>query len=240
MIFSENVKIGLKDIDSNKNLKLKSILEYFENIAGHHADSLNYGLNNEEVKNNWILLDWKVQILQNIKYGQNLKVTTWSKSIDKCYGIRNFQIFDENNNLCVIASSKWLLINMSNGTIARADSKLIETFESEPNNSVFEDETFTKIPIPETFINSTPYEVKITDLDIFKHMHNLNYLDLAILALPSNLQEDNNFSNLRISYKKELKKDDKVFCKYVYENNKHIIVIENQETNVIHSIIELN
>ena len=70
-------------------------------------------------------------------------------------------------------------------------------------------------------------------------MHNLYYLDLAYEALPQDVYEKRPFDEIRIMYKKEIKLGDVVVCKYSYENNKHIVVIESQDGEKLHAIIEL-
>ena len=69
-------------------------------------------------------------------------------------------------------------------------------------------------------------------------MHNLYYLDLAYEVLPEKVYNEKTFNNVSVNYKKQIKLGDIVICKYTYENDKHIIVIENQD-GVIHAIIEL-
>ena len=122
MIYKENFKMGLKDIWKNNEINNKAILEYLEDIAGYHSDSIGCGLNSSEQSHlNWILLDWKVKVIKRPKYGQTLEISTWSRKVEKFYAYRDFEIYDEENNLCVIATSKWLLINNQTRKIARVE-----------------------------------------------------------------------------------------------------------------------
>lgn len=240
MIYKETIKIGLKDIEKQNYLGNKAILEYLENIAGHHADSLGYGLNTmDETDLTWVLLEWKIKVLKRIQYGQNLTLHTWSRSIERCYGNRDFEIYDENNELCVIATSKWLLLDVKKGSIAKADYEMIQKYDSEHNKAVFENEKFDKIGIPEIFKSNFKYKVNRKDIDVIGHMHNIYYLDLAYEALPEDIYEKRLFENIRITYKKEIKYGEVVNCKYTFKDNKHIIVIEDEEGNIVHAIVEL-
>ena len=238
MIYTEHTKIGLKDIEKENFLSNRAILEYLENIAGHHADSIGYGLNTmDETGLTWVLLEWKIKIIRRIQYGENLTINTWSRSIEKCYGNRDFEIFNEKNELCVIASSKWLLIDIKKGSIAKPDKEMIQKYESEHDKYVFEDEKFEKISIPENFESSIIYKVNRKDIDVIGHMHNIYYLDLAYEALPENIYEKRLFNNIRITYKKEIKQGEVLNCKYSFYNNKHVVVIESKD--ILHAIIEL-
>lgn len=241
MVYVEKVKTGIRDLEKGYFLGNQEILEYFENIGAHHSDSLGYGLNSiNETKVIWILLDWKVKVINKIKYGQELTIKTWSRSIERCYGNRDFEIYDENDNLCVIASSKWLLLNAEKGKIAKANDEMIKKYASEPDRKVFEDEKLEKLQIPTKFDSNMLYKIQRRDIDFNGHMHNLYYLNLAYEALPEEVYKNEIFNNVRINYKKEIKYGETVNCKYAFENNKHIVVIESEDGNTLHATIELS
>ena len=70
-------------------------------------------------------------------------------------------------------------------------------------------------------------------------MNHLYYLDLAYEALPEDIYDQRPFDEIRIMYKKEIKLGDTVVCKYSYENDKHIVVIQSEDEKTLHAIIEL-
>lgn len=239
MIFNETVKIGLKDIEKDNILGNKAILKFFENIAGHHSDSLGYGLNNSnETHLSWILLEWKIRSIKRIEYGEELSIDTWSRSIEKYYASREFKMYNSKGELCVIGTSKWLLINTEKGSIVKPDETMIAKYESEPDNSVFE-EDLEKIKAPEEYTNELLYTVRRKDIDFIGHMHNLYYLDLAYEVLPDDVYEKRLFNDVRITYKKEIKLGETVKCKYANVENKHVVVITSEDDKTVHALIEL-
>ena len=238
MIYKEKVKIGLKDVWKDNKISNKAILEYLENVAAYHSDSVGYGINTSAQTNvSWILLDWKVEVLKRPEYGQTLDIHTWSRKIVKYYAYRDFEIYDDKKNLCVIATSRWLLINNETGKIQKVENEMAEKYESEINKRVFEEE-IDKLKVPEKYECSIIYETKRKDIDIIGHMHNLYYLDLAYEAFPEEVYNKRPFDKVRIMYKKEIKLGDRVICKYAFENKKHIVVIQSQDEAVLHAIIE--
>lgn len=240
MIYKEKFKIGLKDVWKGEEISNIAILEYLENIAAYHSDSVGYGVNTTKQTNlNWLLLDWKVKVLKRPKYGQELEIHTWSRKIEKFYAYRDFEIYDEQMNLCAIATSKWLLVNSKTGKISRVDSEMAEKYQSEIDKMVFENEEITKMNIPENFENEIIYQVQRRDIDVIGHMHNLYYLDIAYEALPKDIYEERHFDNVRIMYKKETKLGEKVVGKYSNVEGKNVVVIQSEDGKVLHSIIEL-
>lgn len=240
MIYKEKFKIGLKDVWKGEEISNIAILEYLENIAAYHSDSVGYGVNTTKQTNlNWLLLDWKVKVLKRPKYGQELEIHTWSRKIEKFYAYRDFEVYDEQMNLCAIATSKWLLVNSKTGKISRVDSEMAEKYQSESDKSVFKSEEITKINIPKNFENKIIYQVQRRDIDVIGHMHNLYYLDIAYEALPKEIYDKRPFDNVRIMYKKETKLGEKVVGKYSNVGGRNVVVIQSEDEKVLHSIIEL-
>ena len=239
MIYKEKFKIALKDIGKNNEVNNKAILEYLENIACYHSDSLGYGIHrSDETQILWLLLDWKIKVIKRPKYGKNLNIHTWSRGFMKCYAFRDFEIYDEDNDLCVIATSKWLMLNKKTRKISKVEDEIGSKYDSESEKSVFENE-IEKIDIPENYQSSISYQVKRKDIDVIGHMHNLYYLDLAYEALPEEIYNKRPFDEIRIMYKKEIKIGETVICKYANDGDRHIVAIESEDGKILHSVIEL-
>ena len=120
MIFKEQFTMQLKDIGKENYMKNRAILEIFENIGTHHSDIAGYGPNDiRRTGVTWVLLDWKVQVLKRPKYGEKLNVSTWGRTMKRTYTYRDFEMYDEENNLCVIGTSKWVLIDIETGRISK-------------------------------------------------------------------------------------------------------------------------
>lgn len=238
MFYKEKVKIQLKDFGKNGYIKNRAILEMFENVATYHSDSVGHGPNNiGKTKTSWVLLDWKFKVIKRPKYGQILNVCTWGRCMKKAFTYRDFEVRDEENNLCVIGTSKWVLIDINSGKIVRINDELVNDYKPE-EKSVFQEE-LTKLKEPERFEFEYIYKVARRDIDLNGHMHNLYYLDLAYEALPQEIYEKRPFDNVRIEYKKEIKYGEIIKCKYSFVNEENIVTILDESESKTHAIIIL-
>lgn len=239
MEYKENFKLGVDDIDKECNITNKSILRIFENIAGYHSDTIGRGVMSKDEKGStWILLEWKVKVLKRQRYGDIIKAKTWARSFKKYYTYRDFEIYNKSGEICVIGTSKWILLDLNKSKIAKFDENLIKNYGIVDKN-VFNKEEIEKIKEPENYENEILYKINRKDIDFNGHVHNLNYLDLAYEALPENIYLENNFDNIRITYKKEIKLGETVKCKYGKEKDKHIVSIFSEDESIKHAIIEL-
>lgn len=239
MIFESTAKAGLKDIGKNNLIKNETILELLENTAGEHSDAVGYGvLNIEQTKASWVLLEWKVKIIKRPIYSEKLTIKTWGRYFQKAYTYRDFEIHNTKGELCIIATSKWALIDINTHSIIRLTDELKNLYKPE-EKSVFEEETLSKLEVPTEFTNQIQYTIGRKDIDINNHMHNTYYLDLAYEALPEEIYNERPFDEFRITYKKEIQLGSRVTCKYANKENKHTILITNEEKNTVNAIIEL-
>ena len=239
MFYEEKFKIGLKDIGKENRVKNKAILEMLENIGAFQSDLIGYGIN-DVLKNKvtWILLDWKLKIIDRPKYDQEIKIKTWARYANKFFTYRDYELYVD-SKLVAIATSKWALVNVETGKMAGISQKVLDAYQVEEKH-VFEEKNMDKIKAPDNYESSIKYTVIRKDIDVNKHLHNLYYLDLAYEALPEEVYEQERpFDNVRIMYKKEVKLGEQVECQYTKQGQKHIVTIKNKDNTKIHSVIEL-
>jgi len=239
MVFESTVKSGLKDIGKNNLIKNEAILEMLENVAGEHSNKVGYGaLDIEKTMLSWILTDWRVKVIKRPMYSEVLKVRTWGRYFQKAYTYRDFEIFNSKGELCVIATSKWALLDLNKRSVTRLTDEIKNAYQPE-ENFVFDEEILEKPDVPIEFSNEFKYTVTRKDIDINDHMHNTYYLNLAYEVLPEEVYNNRPYNEFRITYKKEITLGDTVTAKYAYNEGKHFVVITNDEKNVINAIIEL-
>ena len=240
MIVENNYTVKLSEIGKENKVTNKAILSYLEDIGGIHSNMAGTGvLDIPKTHLTWVLLEWKLQVIRRPNYSEKIKVTTWSRDAVKCYAYRDFEIYDMEENIVAKAISKWVLIDIEKGSIVKVDNELLSKYEPEIDKTVFEGEKFEKIKEPEKYELDTEYQVKRADIDVNNHMHNLNYIDLAVEALPEDEYKQNEFNNIRITYKKEIKLGETIKCKYAFQDGKNIVAVKSEDEKILHAIIEL-
>ena len=242
MIVENEYRIKLSDINRENKATNKAILSYLEDVGGKHSDLAGYGiLDIPQTHLSWIIIEWKLRVIRRPNYGEKIKATTWSKNAIRCYAYRDFKVYDEQGNVIILASSKWVLVDTIKGKIVRIDDELLKKYQPELDMFAFDsqNEDFPKMREPDKYQSEVEYKVRKADIDVNDHMHNLNYVDLANEALPEEVYNKGNLNNIRITYKKEIKLGETVNCKYSFENGKHFVVVKSQDDKSIHALVEL-
>lgn len=238
MKVTQDFYVGLSDTNLKQELTNTSLLRFLEDIAGMHSEKVGYGATSiETTKRTWILLAWKVKVFKRAKMNETVKVVTWSRMIEKFYAFRDFKVFDKDDNLLAIATSKWIYMDTENLKIVKVQEDVASCYESEPE-SVFEEISDIKLKEPDSdYINEIEFKITRNLIDINNHVHNIYYMDIAKEALPEDVYLNDELNSFEIMYKKEIKAGSLVKAYYTYENGEHIVTIKSND--VLHAIIKL-
>lgn len=241
MFFEQKYRIRVCDTISSTKVSNTGFLGLMEDVGGLHSSEVGFGIYDIPKTNlTWLLLEWRLQVISRPQIEQWVYVKTWSRKIEKYYAYRDFEVHDENGKLLAIATSKWILINTEKRKVTKVDDYINECYETEDDRVFGEDEKLDKLKEPENAENVLEYDIARRDIDLYNHMHNLYYLDLAYEALPEDVyKKAHKFNNIRITYKKEVKYGAKIKCMYKRQDDEHIIAIKNKDDNTLHAIVKM-
>lgn len=243
MKYKHIYQIGLEDVDVNGNATNKALMTIMEDIGGLHSDLAGYGLDSVEQSGQaWVVLDWKIEVIKRPHYRDMITGYTWSVNHNIACAYRDYELFNEQGEKVVRATSRWVLMDIVKRRPIRLTDELTERYQGEADTRAFE-EGMTNLSYPKGFfdneqIKKQPYYVLRRDIDSNRHMHNLCYLDAAGEVLPQEIYDKGEMSNIRISYKKEILYGEDIMGGYVFFDGKHIVCFQDSENN-IRAIVEL-
>lgn len=242
MVYTNRYVVGIEQIGVNNEITTKSLLSLMEDIASLHSATVGYGVYDVQTsRTGWILLNWRIKVIRRPKYNEVINAKTWSRRIDRLCAYRDFEFTDEDGNVTVIGTSRWVLFNVDTRRPLWLDEEIAALYQSEPDKQMFEDE-IVQIQYDRELLEravSKEYTVTRRDIDINRHMHNINYLDAALEIIPQEIYEKGHFDDVLVQYKKELKLYDKVDCRYICIENRHIVVMRTgHNVNAVVEFIE--
>ena len=210
--FEKEYTIDVSHVAPNGFITNMGILSLLEDTACKHSDVAGYGFN--DINNtglSWILLAWKVKIL------------------------------DKNDNIICIATTKWTLIDIKTGKISTITDEIIDKYFPEDKSIFSSDDNsdIKKLIEPKEHSSEYIYITQRRDIDVNKHMHNLNYLYLAYEALPEDVYNSPECNNLEIMYKTSIRLGDTVKCLYSKIDNAHYVTIKSLDNKQLHAIVKL-
>ncbi len=239
MFVTHEFVVGLSDINQLNELSNTFLLRYLEDLACYHSEMVGYGITDmRKTRKTWVLLSWKVETKKRPLVNDTLKVKTWSRAIDKFYAFRDFEVRNQYDEVVIIATSKWIFIDIDKEKLVKVTDDVIEAYKQE-DISVFNEYDLPKLTEPENYISNIDFKITRNMIDINKHLHNIYYLDIVKEALPEEIAFSNELNSFEVMYKKEIKLGDIVKAFYTKQDDYHYVVIKNQDESILHSIIRL-
>ncbi len=185
--FEETFRITTNMVDEEDNLKLSSILDIAQNIAGDHATELKIGFS-DFIKQDliWVLVRNKVEIVKEVNDPKIVKALTYPLTPRFIEYPREVLIYI-NEELVYKVHQVWCIYNIKDNKVATY--KFDNYVSNHP--SMFEGRAKKLLTNNDLKLINT-FKVPYTYCDHNKHMNNTHYLDLYL---------DNLFVNNKIKVK---------------------------------------
>lgn len=230
MIFERKHKIGIDEVNKKFKMTNESMLTAFQNLASFNSDVVGYGVYDvPKTGKTWIVVDWKLRVLRRPRYGEDVMVRTWGRKNQGLISFRDFEIRSD-NELCAVATSKWMLIDLVTRKPIEITNDIIDAFGIHNELEVFIDEEFETIKPLDTYDKELKINIRKSDLDFNNHVNNIKYFDYL-----NELGFNKNYNDVRISYLKEIKEDEDVsiYMSEVEDTDHYLIKNSNDEIKTI-------
>lgn len=101
--FTYKTHIRYQDINEDNQLSDKGILNILSEAAGVHSEVVGYSLNEiDKTGYSWMILNWKVKIMDRPHWDSEVKVETWARKFDKVSSWRDFEMYNSEGKLIAI------------------------------------------------------------------------------------------------------------------------------------------
>lgn len=207
-MYEMKVRIRFSDIGSDQKLRLYELPKYFQDISIEHSEAVGVGIPYlTERSLAWLLTSWQIDIERLPVYNEVVTVRTWPYSFRSSFGYRNYEIIDAAGNQIVKAYALWLHTDIANMkpavTLPEEYSKygLDEQLEMEYQPR--------KITLPAEMEEVDQVLVTEHYADMYQHMNNAMYVDIASDYLPENAE----ITRIRVDYRKQVKIGDRMYIR---------------------------
>ena len=228
-MFKRSLQVLPSDASYNGSIKLKSILDYFQDTAGIAVENI-YGTSTDLASKGyaWILRDYEINFLRTVpSLDEKFSIYTGHDPNHGFNCLRIFRLANELDNIVIYSKTSWLLIDL---TSQKPVKPLVHLPEINSENTLEIDPDFEKIPKLENADYEFEHKINFHDLDINTHVNNAAYFqwifDIAVRILDDmNLIE--NLSYIRASFRNSIKFDDEIKILVSKSENKMLFNIVN-------------
>lgn len=185
-IFEKAFPVSYHELDSHGNLRLLTILNYLQDIAGAHASRL--GVSVADLRPGgltWVLSRIHLLVERYPRAEETVTVRTWPATRHGLFTCREFELFDAEEACVARASTSWALLKVATRRPVRLEEHL-PPYPLVPRRAV--DDDFAALPaFPQEATAEMGFRVLRGDLDINHHVNNTVFAGWALEAVPDGI-----------------------------------------------------
>lgn len=231
MTYEKNYFIHYFSTDIKRNLRITSLMKFFEDMAIMQSESLGVGLDYyEKEKCAWVMYKWDVKIHSYPKFKDEIKIITNPNAYKKFYANRLFEIRSSTNELLAEGNSIWIFLNTESKRPSAVPELFGKLYGMNPENEII---NFDNPKSPGTVTHEKEFQVRYYDIDTNDHVNNVSYVEWALEAIPIEIKNNYTLKRLKTIYKKEVNLGDRIKSEVEIINNENEIecyhLISNHE-----------
>ncbi|MFQ5631849.1 MAG: acyl-[acyl-carrier-protein] thioesterase [bacterium] len=187
------------EIAPNGLVRMQSLCRFLQDAAGSHARELGVSVDQLLPKGlTWMLSRLRVKMQQLPAWGEILHIESWPADLQRLYAIRDFQISGTNEQKIGVATSAWLLIDISRKRPMRLPEDIRRFHPGEPVRALEMD--MQKIPPVEKVDDEKSFHVRFSDLDLNRHVNYISYIEWALETVPEAWWQKRYLIDLELEY----------------------------------------
>ena len=229
-------KISSFHTDASGKLFVHQLLNFLQDAAHNHADGFGFG-QRQLVDHDlfWVLSRLTIEMSSLPNYGDEIKLSTWVKSIHGSISEREFSI-SRGDEILVNASSLWFCLSGQSHKPARLPVEYSNLMEI--NDTYATANGSEKVAEPGAGRDKSAgikVIARFSDIDMVDHVNNATYARWMMDEISPEYQQKHNFKKLNINYLGECFLGDKLNINHDSITHSDILheVINISSSNVI-------
>ena len=212
-IYSQRYKVRSYESDTTGALKAVSLLNYFEDAAGEHANQLGVGGHDLMARKfSWVLSRLHLKVFRYPHWEDRVTLRTWPYGWKKIFAMREFELSGENGEILALATTTFIIIDLEKKKPVNAGAIL-------PDFPLYADRALHDSlgPMPRLKTDlpylERPFLVRLNDLDLNRHVNNAVYVEWALETLPDELGRNSGPAELEVAFRGEIGYGDRVLSR---------------------------
>lgn len=181
--YTEEFVLRYSECDRYGRMKLKTLFDYAQEIAGAHASMLGVGVELlRPLRRAWFLSRIRVRFAAYPSVGDRVSVTTCPVGFDRLFARREFRFATKELGEFAAATSDWLLVDVSAMRVLSAAREIGDKMPAEATLSATFPE-LGKLPSVAPDVPGTTRRITATQIDMNGHLNNAEYAAILQDAL---------------------------------------------------------
>ena len=221
--WEESYVIRSYEVGFQNRLRLSTLFNMMQETASNHVTRCGVGLKELKTRNEvWVLSRLMLAMDFYPGWGDEIRIKTWPRGIDRLFALREFQISSPQGEVLGRATSNWLLLDLSTRRPKRPET----VFKHMP---VAPEQRALDRNLGKLSRLADPEEEKIVEaaygqIDLNQHVNNAQYIGWIEDVFPFSVYRDRHLSLLQINFLAETRFGEKIsLCQKKIEEKEALI-----------------
>lgn len=199
--YTKKFLVHIYEVDFRARAHPVTLLNYLQEAAGDHAALLGFSLFDLlKINKTWLLSRYHIRVQRYPLIGEELTVTTWPSGAQRIFAVRDFEMTDGKGKPIAVATSSWVLWDISRKQPDKLDDRLRSEFVFEKRAI---DDIFEPLPTLPAFDRELDCRVGMQDIDFNNHVTYAVYIQWAMETVPEDEQRSSLPAEIEVSYRAE-------------------------------------
>ena len=201
-VWSENFRVRAYEVDVSGRASVPTVCNWLQEAAGNHATALGWGVDDLQREGlTWVLSRFHLQLEHRPGWREEVAVATWPAGVQRLYALREFRVSSGARFELGVATTAWLLVNLSSLRPVRLPATLEEIARDAPERVL--DDAFAKLPELANAEFEIAIDVRFADLDMNRHANNVSLIAAILEPLPEEVVLGRFLTELEIEFRTE-------------------------------------
>ncbi len=230
-----NYRVRAHDVSADKHMHLPALLRMLQEASLQHAILLGASIWDTRMANKtWVLIKKEMEVFSYPLLNAVLRVETYPSDFDKFFAYREWQVFDQENNLVAEARSQWAVIHLETRKMDKLPKHLFDIQLPKSNLA----KTNFKIRFEKEASSVTDYVINRFDLDWNNHLNNSKLIEYMLAAIPQ--EQFKSFRHFKILFKSEVLLGDHLQVSFYQEENEALLKATKAHDEKIVALISVS
>ena len=196
---TDQFSIKSYDVDSAGRLKFTSLLQYFQEIAGHHAAELGVGY--EELGRRgaiWVLSRLRIDVSSMPAWGTGVTLLTRPIGVNRLFAMREFSMTDAAGGTLLSAITGWVVLDRTTNRPGRI--QLLPLAPHLKQERPAPPDFLEKLVPPQRLAPLYEKKVLASEIDVNNHVNNAEYVRWIVDAFAPEQLAGRPIRRLRVHY----------------------------------------
>jgi acyl-ACP thioesterase len=200
--WTERFRVRAYEAGPDGRVTIQTVCNYLQEIAGNHAERL--GVATDQLIDQgmaWVLGRLRVRVDRYPDWREEVEIETWPSAADRMTAQRDFLLRDDAGRQIGVATTTWLIIDVQR----RRPVRMPEFVDALPRPD-YHPALEHRPPPPEApaeIAGSIPFTVRISDLDMNRHVNNVRFIEWALEAVPQDIRGDCTLRQIDVQFRAE-------------------------------------